>query len=122
MKRKKENPPTAIKDKDGNLLEKKDEIMSRYLEHFVDVLQPPKASSKEEEKQEDIISTVFDNISRIASQGSEAVTNMNEVEIAISELKKNKCKDEWGWRNEILVAGKDEMKISLMTYYMIKKS
>ena len=94
LKRKNGNPPTAIKDKDGTLLESKDEILSRYLEHFVDILKPPEAATEEEQYQEEIISTIFDNIAgKARSSSGAAITRMDEIEKAISELKKKKCQD-----------------------------
>ena len=118
LKRKNGNPPTAIKDKDGTLLESKDEILSRYLEHFVDILKPPEAATEEEQYQEEIISTIFDNIAgKARSSSGAAITRMDEIEKAISELKKKKCQDEWGWKNEIIITGKDEMKRSLMNLF-----
>ena len=49
VKRKTSSNRTAIKDKDGLLLEDTEAIKSRYQEHFVDILQPPKATTLEEE-------------------------------------------------------------------------
>ena len=117
LKRRKENTSSAVKDKNGVLLEERGEIMERYLEHFVDILKPPEANNLEEKVHEEIINQVFDDIVRIASQSREAVTTNKEVERAISELKNKKCKDEWGWKNEILKAGKGEMTQSLVTLF-----
>ena len=115
--KKKGNPPSAVKDKNGVLLEDKEEIMDGHLEHFADIWQPPEASNKEEEVQEETINEIFENITRIARQSDEAVTTLDEVENAVGELKKKKCKDEWGWKNEIIMAVKEEMKHSLLTLF-----
>ena len=52
--------PSGVKK--GVLLEDAEEIKSRYLEHFVEILQPPEAANKEEEAHEEIINIAFNNI------------------------------------------------------------
>ena len=113
VKRKNIEPPTAIKDKEGNLLEDREEIKDRYLQHFTEILQPPKAESEEELKQEEIINAAFANIINMANNSGTTLTTIEEVEEAISELKKGKCKDGYGWNNEIIINGGKEMSISI---------
>ncbi len=112
VRRRNIEPPTAIKDKDGNLLEDASKIKERYLEHFLDILQPPKAESEEELKQEEIINMAFANIMEIADKET-SLTTIEEVEEAINELKTGKCKDGSGWNNEIIINGGKEMKTSI---------
>ena len=113
VRRKKNNPPTAIKDKKGHLLEEKEEIKSRYIEHFCEILKPTEARDAEEKTQEENINAIFENIVKIAHQHKKAVTTKEEVEQAVKELKKNKCRDEYGWKNELLIEGNQEMILSL---------
>ena len=113
VKRKIAEPPTAIKDEEGKILEETEAIKSRYLEHFEDILQPPVAAGKEEQDQEEFVNSAFENIMKIAKKQPTALTAMAEIEEAIKELKKKKCKDEWGWNNEIVIEGGKEMIVSL---------
>ena len=113
VRRKKNNPPTAIKDKKGHLLEEKEEIKSRYIEHFCEILKPTEARDAEEKTQEENINAIFENIVKIAHQHKKAVTTKEEVEQAVKELKKNKSRDEYGWKNELLIEGNQEMILSL---------
>ena len=113
LRRKNTDPPTAIKDKKGNLLEGKEEIKNRYVEHFQEILKPPEARDIEEKMQEENINAAFENIVKIAHLRKKAVTTTEEVERAIKGMKKNKCSDEAGWRNELIMEGKDQMTLSL---------
>ena len=61
-----------------------------------------------------LIDIAFENIIRKAREYNEPVTTEEEVEQAIKELKKKKSKDEWGWRNELIIEGKEEMKMSFV--------
>ena len=114
VRRKKTEPPTAVRDKEGNILEDSEEIKNRYLEHFVEVLKSPVAESAEEVRQEEMINGAFENIMKIAQREPVILTTMAEIEVAISELKKKKCKDGWGWKNEFIIEGGIEMKKSLL--------
>ena len=113
VKRKKTEPPTAIKDKEGNLLEEPQKIKERYLEHFTEILQPPKAETEEEMKQEEVINAAFTNIIDLANNTETKLTSLEEVEEAIQVLKTGKCRDGGGWNNEILINGGREMVISI---------
>ena len=55
MKRKKEEPPTAIKSKDGKVIEEPEQIKERYLEHFTEILKNTPAETEEEKRQEEFI-------------------------------------------------------------------
>ena len=113
IKKRKPESATAIKSKDGVVLENPEEIKGRYLEHFVEILQPPKAKTAEEEKQEEVINTTFNNILKLAAASPPVLTTKDEVKAARKELKKKKCKDPYGWNNEMIIAGGDEMDKSL---------
>ena len=113
VKRKKVEPPTAIKSKDGLLLETPNEIQDRYIEHFKDILQPVKSVLEEERAQEEIVQIAFERIIHLAEQLPTTLTSEVEIENAIKELKKNKCKDSEGWVNEIVLNGGKQMSKSL---------
>ena len=58
------------------MLEGKEEIKERYLEHFTDILQPPKAEEDEEKAQEEVINLAFENIIYIASKQAPVLTTL----------------------------------------------
>ena len=117
LKRKKSTPPSAIKDKKGKILEDPQEIKERYLEHFVELLKPPDASTEEEKRQEDMINLVFEEILEIAEQQPTMLTEMSEITFAKKELKRRKCKDGSGWNNEVLLDGGEEMDKSIIKLF-----
>ena len=117
IKRTVKEPATAIKDKDGNLLEEPQQIKERYKEHFTDILQPPKATDDKEKQQEDIINTAFRNIMKLAKEQIPVLTRAQEVEEAVHELRTGKCKDESGWCNEMILNGGPEMIKSLLKLF-----
>ena len=113
LKRRKPSPPTAIKDKNGKILEDPEKIKTRYLEHFRDLLSPAASTTEQEKQQEDLVNLAFQNILDMASKQPTKLTTREEVEIAMKKLKRKKCKDGGGWNNEILLDGGEEMTTSI---------
>ena len=70
---------SAIKSKKGEVLEDPEEIKNRYLEHFVEILQPPKACTEEEIQQEELIDVIFSNIMRLADSLEPVLTTIEEI-------------------------------------------
>ena len=115
VKRKKEEPPTAIKSKEGKILEDPELIKDRYIEHFCEILENVPAETEEERKQEDFINNVFARIMEIGKRTENTLTSLEEVKIAIKQLKKKKCKDRTGWYSELVTETGDEMAECLHT-------
>ena len=109
IKRKKEEPPTAIKSKEGKVLEDPELIKDRYLEHFAEILKNVPAETEEERKQEEFINSAFEKIVQIAKSKEPVLTTKEEVQMAVKELKRNKCKDKTGWQNELVLETGEEM-------------
>ena len=114
LRKKKGRPPTAIKSKEGKVLESPEEIKDRYAEHFTQVLQPPLATTEDEKQQEEVINIIFNNILKLADSLQPHLTTIEEIKCARKELKRNKCKDPYGWTNEMLLEGGDEIDRSLL--------
>ena len=87
VRRKKNNPPTAIRDKKGNLLEEEDEIKDRYIEHFSDILKPAEARDAEEKSQEESINKIFDNIVKIAQKHKKSCDNQERSRTSCKRTK-----------------------------------
>ena len=117
LNKKKATPPSAIKSKDGQILEDADLINERYLEHFVELLKPPEATTEQEKTQEQFINMAFDQIMEMAEQQPTVLTTMSEISEAKKELKRKKCKDGSGWRNEMLLDCGSEMDKSILKLF-----
>ena len=108
IKRKKEEPRTAVKSKDGAILEEPEQVKARYLEHFCEILKNKPATTEKEKKQEELIDIAFNRIIEIANNNETILTTRDEIETAVSQLQRKKCKDKTGWNNEIILeSGKD---------------
>ena len=90
IRRRKEEPQSAIKSKDGIVLEDPEEIKSRYLEHFIQILKMKPAETEKQQKQEEMIDMVFDRIVNIANNKETMFTTREEICKAISQLKRKK--------------------------------
>ena len=55
FRKRKVEKATAIKSKDGVILEESEEIKGRYVEHFVEILQPPQATTEEEKNRKRLL-------------------------------------------------------------------
>ena len=117
LKRRNNTPPSAIKNKKGEILEEPDKIKERYLEHFVELLQPPDATTDQGRNQEELINLVFEQIMEMAEKEPTMLTTESEIAEAKKELKRKKCKDGNGWNNEILLDGGEEMDKSLLKLF-----
>ena len=67
-KRRKEEPETAIKSKDGEIIEDPEKIRDRYLEHFGDILKNVPAVTEAEKAQESFITEAFSRIMSLAEK------------------------------------------------------
>ena len=113
IKKKKEEPITAIKSKDGVVVEDQEGIKARYLEHFIEILKIKPATTEKEKDQEDLINLAFSRIMQIAEQKETILTKREEVSRAVEKLKRKKCKDRTGWNNEIILESGEDMIDSL---------
>ena len=109
IKRKNEEPPTAIKSKEGEIIEDPEKIRERYLEHFGDILKNVPAETEAEKAQEDFIEEAFSRIMSLSKNKETRLTTMEEIQAAVKEMKRKKCKDKTGWNNEIVLETGEEM-------------
>ena len=109
IKRKKEEPPTAIRSKDGEIIEDPEKIRERYLEHFGDILKNVPAETEAEKAQENFIEEAFSRITSLSENKETRFTTMEEIQAAVKEMKRKKCKDKTGWNNEIVLETGEEM-------------
>ena len=66
VERRKVEPPTAVKSKEGVVIEEPEKIKERYLEHFAEILQNVPAETQEEKEQEQFIEEVFHRMMMLA--------------------------------------------------------
>ena len=109
VQKKELEPPTAIRSKEGELIEDPEKIKERYLEHFREVLQNVPAETEEEKEQEIFIENAFERIMMLADRKETRYTTKEEMEAAVKELKRKKCRDKSGWNNEMVIETGEEM-------------
>ena len=109
VERRNEEPVTAIKSKEGDIIEEPQKIRERYLEHFGEILQNVPAETEEEKAQEQLIEEVFRRMMLLADKKDTRLTTKEEIQTASKRLKRKKCKDKSGWNNEMVLETGDEM-------------
>ena len=108
--------PSSIWAKDGSVLEKEEDILNRHVEHFSDLLKLKIAKTEEEKRNEKLVVDAAEKIKKIGKLSKQRKTVLEEeVKICIKELKKKKCADKEGWKNETFIYGGPEM-ITSLTY------
>ena len=113
MKGKKQEKPTSVWAKDGEVLETEDQIIERHKEHYFELLQTKEAVMEEEMENERFIEECSETILKLGMIARQKPTEIGEIKECISELKKKKCRDKEGWRNEHFINGGMEMVKSL---------
>ena len=114
MRKKKEEPRTAVKSKEGVILEEPEQIKARYLEHFSEILKNKPAITDKQKKQEKMIDIAFERIITMANNKETVLTTREELVTAVNQLKRKKCKDKTGWNNEIILETGEDMLDSLL--------
>ena len=119
-----QDPPTAIKNSDGNLLTKKDEIMDENVKHFKKVLEnrPIKHNLKEHKKKRDELCNK--RLMQTTNNKTRDWTE-EELDIVLKGLKTKKSRDPLGFSNELFkpeVIGVDLKKAILNMMNQIKRT
>ena len=84
VEKKEVEPPTAIRSKDGELIEDPEKIKERYLEHFVEILKNVPAETEDEKEQENFIENAFERIMLLADNKETRYTSNEEMQAAVS--------------------------------------
>ena len=114
LKGRKEERATSIWGKNGEVLEKREEIMERHKEYYSELLQRKQAVTKEEKEIETCVEEWTETVLMIGAAADPILTKREEVESCIATLKKRKCCDSKGWKNEHMIYGGEEMITSLL--------
>ena len=117
QKNKLEEQKTAMKNKDGELVETEKEVKEVYTEFYKDLLSTSVASTQKEKLAEDNVNKLFRLIEIIAENQEPLEITKDLEEIAIKKLKRKKAADEEKWTNEMIVEGGDEM-VNSITYML----
>ena len=115
QKNKLKEQKTAMKNKDGELVETEKEVKEVYTEFYKDLLSTSVASTQKEQLAEDNVNKLFRLIEIIAENQEPLEITKDLVEIAIKILKRRKAADEEKWTNEMILEGGDEM-VNSITY------
>ena len=114
MKKKLEEHKTAMKNKDGELVETEKEVKEVYTEFYKDLLSSSVASTQKEQMAEDNVNKLFRLIEIIAENQEPLEVTKYLIEIAIKKLKRQKAAVEGKWTNEMILGG-DKM-VNSITY------
>ena len=118
------DPPSAMNDKHGNLLTSDDAIKDRALEAYKERLSKNQMHDnlKEFEKDTDTLCEIRLNISKNNTTDD---WTMEDLKVALKQLKDNKSRDPEGFSNELFkesVAGEDLLTAILKLMNLIKTS
>ena len=89
-KKEKKEQKTAMKKKDGELVETEKEVKEVYTEFYKDLLSTLVASTQKEQLEEDNVNKLFRLIEIIAENQEPLEITKDLVEIAIKKLKRKK--------------------------------
>ena len=115
MERKRKEGAHAVKNKDGKLVTENNEILTAYKDYFEELLSITNRKTNLEENKE-IVEKVEKEFNEIIEKGKmqEPIKTSREVVAAVmKDLKRKKARDTFGWNNEMLLDGGNEMIESL---------
>ena len=115
MERKRKEGAHAVKNKDGKLVTENNEILTAYKDYFEELLSITNRKTNLEENKE-IVEKVEKEFNEIIEKGKmqEPMKTSREVVAAVmKDLKRKKARDTFGWNNEMLLDGGNEMIESL---------
>ena len=115
QKNKLKEQKTAMKNKDGELVETEKEVKEVYTEFYKDILSTSVASTQKVQLAEDNENKLFRLIEIIAENQEPLEITKDLVEIAIKTLKRRKAADEEKWTNVMILERGDEM-VNSITY------
>ena len=110
---KKEEARMSMKDKDGNIIEKPDDIKEVYKEFYEELLSE-KEIDKEGKELQKTVDQYIAITERIAARESIKAFTEEEYDKVIKSLKKRKAQDKYGWRYEMLIYAGNDLKKSIL--------
>ena len=108
---------TAMKDKEGNITEQAEEIKEIYKEFYEELFEKPKKEESIEQEQEKLIMKKIEDIEKEGSKQKPKEIQRETIEKVIKTLKRGKSEDSEGWKNEMIIEGKEEMVDSLQVMF-----
>ena len=109
VKGKKKETPSAVYDKNDKLLEDEDQIKERHKEYFSELLMPKESQTELQKEHEDLVNEFAERIILIGELTSIKQTSDEEIREAMKSMKRKKCADPEGWKNEIILDGGEPM-------------
>ena len=114
---KRQERKTAMKDKEGNITEQAEEIKEIYKEFYEELFEKPKKEESIEQEQEKLIMKKIEDIEKEGSKQKPKEIQRETIEKVIKTLKRGKSEDSEGWKNEMIIEGKEEMVDSLQVMF-----
>ena len=103
----------SMMNKNGNMCETPEEIKKIYTDWYQELLKTSQGESKIEKEAEEVIDQVWKSMVSLANNKPPIVTKFEEVKEVVKNLDLKKAKDTESWKNNIIIAGGDEMIRSL---------
>ena len=108
LTRKEREKRTAMRNKEGEMCENREEIMEIFANFYEELLATAEPRNKRERLVEEEIETMFRQLEGIGKEVQHREIEIEEVKRAVKGLKKKKTGDKTGLRNEMIQwAGKD---------------
>ena len=105
----------TVKDKDGNRMENKEEIIKEYQKHYQTLLSTRDGLTKNEVETEEVIKRSIERLHKVKRPTIKYT--YEEIKDTIKTLKSKKAKDSSDWQNELLLHGGEEIVESLVKIF-----
>ena len=109
----KEDARISIKDSNGNIVEKPEQIKEVYANFYKKLLQE-KVVDKDGSEYHDTVFKYVEALKRISDMRQIEPFTMDELDTVCKELKKKKAPDKEGWRYEMVMNAGEDLKNSLL--------
>ena len=113
IKRKSDELPHAMIDKEGKKCDHPEEIKSVYKEWYMDLLKTKEGETNIEKGAEEVVNLMWESMEIIAKRQPPRETTTEEVQTIVNKLDTKKAKDSMNWKNNIIKEGGGEMIESL---------
>ena len=117
LERKKEEQVTGMIDKDGNVVEGREEIMKVYEDFYKNLVKIKVANTKEEKDIEERIRMQMKEVEAKGNEHTPIEFEQEEITRAIRQLTCGKAGDGDNWTNEMIRNGGEEMSNSIRKMY-----
>ena len=107
----------TIRDKAGQRVDDREQILTEYEKYYKELLQPTPATTDQGKETEQIVMQAMKCLQQLSNQEETPKTTTEDIVLQRRTLKERKASDTRGWRNENVIHGGDEMLTSLQKLF-----